>query len=301
MKFVKGLALSFLSFLLFLSLSTFGLMFMLNNTVLNPDFTIRELDKLDAYSLAEELLREQVSQLEVPPEYEPYVAEILDDTFTELEPWIKEQVSTGVYIGYDYFMGRSQHLSLTISFEPVSDSLKENLRETVLSSPPPELQGLPPAVIEMALNEANRQIDEQIPQGFQVDRSTLDPEVTLVFEQIKQYIDYFQLGYKLLIGFALLLILGIVLIYREVRGATRSLGITFLTCGVFTYLGNLATKYFIGAQFTQVVMPAQLQTRLPQLLSDLLAPLDIYSIVLAAIGVVLLIVSFVYKPRSESF
>ncbi len=297
MKFVKGLALSFLSFLLFLSLSVLGLIFTLNSTVLNADFAVSELDKLDVYSLGEELLEEQILQLEVDISYKPYVAKILDDTLADLKPWIKEQVNTAVYAGYDYFLGRSQQLSLAVSLEPVRDSLKQNLREAILESPPPELQGLPPSIIELLLNGAYRQIDEQLPPGLEFDSATLDPEVVAQLEQVRQYIGYFQLGYKLLIGFIMLLILGIVLIHREVRGATRGLGITFLACGVITYIGNLVAKYFAGASIAQLAIPIQLQTLLPQLLADFLAPLDMYSIGLAAIGLVLLIVSFVYKPR----
>jgi len=47
MNFLKGLALSLLSFLLLLSLSIFGLALTLNQTILNPDFTISEVDRLD--------------------------------------------------------------------------------------------------------------------------------------------------------------------------------------------------------------------------------------------------------------
>ncbi len=305
MNVVKGLALSLLGFLLFLSLSAFGVMFMLNSTVLNPDFMVRELDRLDVHSLAREWLDEQIPQFEVPVPYEPYVAKIMDDTvddtLADLEPWIGREVNAVIYASYDYLMGRSPGLDRVISLEPVRDSLKQNLKETALASLPPELQGLPPDVIQAFLDEANRQIDDQIPQSVELDLRTLDPEVVTALEQARQYIGYFQLIYKFMIGFILLLILGIILIYREVRGSTRSLGITFLTCGVITYLGNLATKYFAGVGMTQLELPIQFRTWLPQLMADLLAPLDIYGIVLAAIGIALLIVFFVYKPRQPSF
>ena len=52
MNFLKGLALSLLSFLFLLSLSIFGLALTLNQTILNPDFTISEVDRLDIPSLA---------------------------------------------------------------------------------------------------------------------------------------------------------------------------------------------------------------------------------------------------------
>jgi hypothetical protein len=298
MNFLKGLALSLLGLLLYMALVIFGLVFMLNNTVLNPNFILREMDKLDVYLLVEEVIREEVvTQLEVSPDYEPYVVEVIDDTMADLRPWVREQVRYLVYTGYDYFMGRSWHLYLSISLEPVRDSLKENLRENVLSSPPPEFAGLPPAIMELALNEASSQIDEQIPPGFDFDQDSLNPEDAAHLEQVRQYIGYIQLGYKLLIALILLLILGIVLIHREVRGATRSLGVTFLSCGVVIYLSNFLARYFVSPRLLEMSLPADFQTKLPILMADFHAPLDWYAIVLAAIGVVLLVVSFVYKRR----
>ncbi len=297
MKLVKGLALSLLNLLLFLSLSIFGLARTLNNTILNPDFVVSEVDRLDISSLAKEFISEQI-----PPEGE-LMAEVLDDTITDLEPWIKEQVNAGIYSSYDYLMGRSQSLSLVISLEPLRDSLKSNLGEAVLRSPPPELAGVPPAVIELYISQY---IDEiltnlQIPPTFEFNESSLSPEVLAQLEQVKQAIGYFQAGYKALIGFILLLILGIILINRQVKGASRGIGITFLTCGAIGYLETLAAKYFAGTQLAQLDIPSQLQVWLPQLVDDFLVPLEMFSIGLLAGGVALIIVSFLYKPRQPSF
>ena len=248
------------------------------------------------------MLSEQISQLEATATYEPYVAEVIDDTLDDLEPWMKEQARDGIYSLYDYLEGRSQSLSLVISLEPVKDTLKQNLREAILNSPPPELQELPPGAIEQLLDEAYRQIDEQIPavQGIEVvevDQGTLG----LSLEQVRQAIGYFRLGYYALIGFSLLLILGIVLINREVRGSTCSLGSIFLSCGILSFAGVFIVKNIAGTQLTQLDMPVYLQARIPQFLADTLAPLEMYSIGLLAAGVVLLVVSFVYKPREPLF
>ena len=302
MTFLKGFGLAILSLLLFLSLSVFGLVLTLNQTFLNPDFAVSQVDRLDIASLAEDMLSEQISQFEVTATYEPYVAEVMDDTLDDLEPWMKEQARDGIYSLYDYLEGRSQSLSLVISLEPVKDTLKQNLREAILNSPPPELQELPPGAIEQLLDEAYRQIDEQIPavQGIEVvevDQGTLG----LSFEQIRQAIGYFHLGYNALIGFILLLILGIVLINREVRGSTRSLGATFLTCGIFSYADVFIAKYIADTQLAQADMPVYLQAWIPQLIKDALAPLEMYSIGLLVVGVALLVVSFVYKPRKTEF
>jgi len=295
MKFLKGLALSLLSFLLFLSLSIFGLALTLNYTILNPDFVVSTLNRLDISSLAGEFLSQQIHQQ--IPQGEPRLAEVLDDTIADLEPWIKEQASTVTYSSYDYLMGRSQSLSVTISLEPVKESLRDNLREAFLQSPPPELKGLPPAEVERYFDEFYQGLTREIPSTFEFNESSLSPEVLTRLEQAKQGISYFQLGYKALIGFILLLILGIILINREVKGATRGLGITFITYGVLEYGGIFAAKYFAGAQLPQLGIPESLQAQLPQLIGDFLAPLEMFSIGIGIAGVVLLIVSFVYKPR----
>ena len=62
MKVLKGFALSLLSFLLFLSLSIFGLLLMLQLTILNPDFIVSEVNKLDISSLTTELVDQQIRQ-----------------------------------------------------------------------------------------------------------------------------------------------------------------------------------------------------------------------------------------------
>ena len=252
------------------------------------------MDELDISSLAREFLSEEIRQ------EEPYLAEVLANTITDLEPWIRDQTRTSIYSTYDYLLGKSESLSLVISLEPVKDSLKDNLREAILKSPPPELAGATPATVELYINEAYQYIDELIPLRFEFNESSLGPEVLAQLEQARQYIGYFQLGYKLLIGFILLLILGIILINRQVRGATRKLGIIFTTYGAFEYLGIFIIKNLAGTQLTKLDVPAQLQTLLPQLLSDFLAPLEIFSICLMVAGVALIIVSFVYKPRQPS-
>ena len=291
MKFLKGLGLAILSLLLFLSLSVFGLVLTINQTILNPEFVVSQVDRLDVASLAKETLSEQI-----PPEVEQFMGEAVDETIADLEPWMKQQAREATYSIYDYLEGRSQSLSLVISLEPVKESLRDNLREAVLQSPPPELAGLPPAEIEHYLDEYS----QQIPSTFELDEASIPPDVMTQLEMVRQYIGYFHLGYNALIGFILLLILGIVLINRQVRGSTRSLGSTFLSCGVLSLAGVLITRYVAASQLVQLDMPVYFQTWIPQLLADTLAPLEIYGIGLLAAGVVLLVVSFVYKPREPS-
>lgn len=295
MNFLKGLSLALLGLLLFLSLSIFGLVLTLSHTILNPDFVVSELDKLDIPSLAGELLSQQIPQEGV------FTAEALDSAIADLEPWMREQASTAIYSGYDYLLGHSQNLSLVIDMEPMKEELKDNAREVFLQSLPPELQGLPPAEIERYFNEYYEDFTKDVPSTLEFNEGSFGPEVQDRLEQAKQAVSYLQLAYKALIGFMLFLILCIILIHRQVKPATRGLGTTFLIYGAFEYAGIFLAKHFIEPQLTQLEIPSPLQEWLPQFLADFLAPLEMFSIGLMIAGAILIIVSIAYKPRQPSF
>jgi len=387
MKFLKGLALFLLSSLLFLSLTVFGFAYMLNNTLLNPDFVTTQLNRLNISSLVEEILSQQpedvtsealvktITELEpamkeqlgaatdsiydyllgksqnldlaltlrntildtdfvvsimdtldmsslireslkeqlsgeIPEEMIGYLDKPLDDTLDELEPWIKDQIGAAADPMLDYLFGQSQGFSVEISLEPVKESLRDNLRQAFLQSPPPELAIIPPAMLEEYFDQFYQEFAGQFPATLVINETLLGTEMPAQIAQIladaeamleegRQYVSYFQLGYNVLIGFMLLLVLGIILLNRQVKGSTRELGTIFLTYGAFEYAGILVAKYFVGGELARLPVPPQLQAWLPGLVSDLLAPLEMFSLGLLIGGVVLLIVSFVY-PRIRS-
>lgn len=294
MTFLKNLALSLLSFLLFLSLSIFASAFMLDKTLLNPDFVISELNRLDISSLAGEFLSEQI------PQEEPYLAEVIDETIADLEPWMKEEMSTAIYSGYDYLMGRTESLNLAISTEPVKDSLQENLREAFLASPPPELQGAPSYVKEQYFNELYQQLAGNIPPTVEFTESSLPPDVLAMLEQVRQALSYSQLVYKALIGLMVLCALGIFLISRNVKHTTRSIGTPILVSGIIGYASIFALGYFnVVEQMMGMTgdIPAWLQTWMTQFMDNLMAPMKTFSLALLITGVVLIVISIVYRRR----
>ena len=384
MKFLKGLGLSLLGFLLFLSISTFSFAYLLNNTLLNPDFATTQLNRLDMSSLAEEFLAQQpadetnealvnvITELEptikeqlgvaindiydyvlgksqsldlaltlrnsvlstdfavsvmdkldlatlvgenlkeqfaqeIPPEMMGYLEEPLDDTLKELEPWMKEQIGVAADPMLDYLLGRSPGFSVEISLEPVLASLQDNLREAFQENMPPEFAVIPPAMFDQYFDQFYQQFTQDIPATVAIDQSLFGAEMPMQITQMltdaevmlaegRQYVSYFQQGYNLLIGLILLLILGIVLIHREVKGASRQIGTTLATFGAIEYISILVAKYFGVDQLTALPIPASLQAWLAEFVNDLLAPLEVFSLVCLISGAVLIIVSFVY-PR----
>jgi len=103
-SFLKGLALPFLSLLLFLSLALFGQALTLNMTALNADFVADQIDSLDVSSLVNESLDDE----EFPPEFRSS----LDSSLPAIESWAKEQLTAAIDPIYDYLLGRSQDINL---------------------------------------------------------------------------------------------------------------------------------------------------------------------------------------------
>ncbi len=178
--------------------------------------------------------------------------------------------------------------------------MRYNLREAALQVLPLEFASAPPATAERYFNEYYQLISQEIPSTFDFGGVFQDPAVIAELEQIKQVVSYFNTVYYALLGFILLLILGIVLIHREVRGSTRTLGATFLSCGILSLFGVFIIRDVMVTQLVQSDIPVYLHAWIPRLVADTLVPLQIYSIGLLGVGVVLLIVSFVYKPREPS-
>ena len=285
----------------------------LSDTILNADFVASMMAKPNIASLAGEFLAEQIA--EENPEEMAEVTEYVGEAVAELEPWGKEQTSIAIGPISDYLLGRNQSLSVIISLEPVKENLEVTLKKRFLESPPAEHSGLSVAQLEQYFDKYIGEIPvEVMPLTFEIDESMLGIEIPAQIaealamaehelEQVRQYVGYFQLGYNLLLGFIGLLILGIILINREVRTSTRGLGITFLTYGAAWYGGNFAIKYCAVSQTAQLLQlgpSSPLQMRLPLLFSDFLAPLQMYSLGFLAAGAVLLMVSFVYKLRQPS-
>ena len=295
MKVLKGLGLGLLGFLLYVSLSTFALVFMMNSTVLNPQFVASEIGRLDISAIAKDVIRQQ---FQLPPEIAKFAMPLVDETLVELKPWINQQVNTAIYSGYDYLLGKSQEFKITIQTEPAKEAIKKNLRKALLESPPPELQQLPQAMRDQLLNQIEQQFSAQIPSTFTVDRSMIGADGMTVLQQARQVIGYIQSAYTWLIALIVILALGIALIHHQVRGATRALGITSLTCGVINYASFFLLNYLAPTQIPQAGLPAQLGVWLTQFITDLVAPVQTFNLALVAIGVVLLIVSFVYGPSS---
>lgn len=278
----------------------------LRNTFLSSTFIVSVIEGLDLSALAGEALREQITKA-IPEDIE-FMVNSIDAVMAKLEPVLKKELIAAADPVLAYLLGESQGFRVVVSLEPVVLSVKEPIKEALLESPPPQLAGLPRSQIEQHFDEYFTEFTRMLPPTVEFNESMLGTESqTRIAEALvegeqalgeaRQFISYFQLGYRLLLVFMVLLILGIVLLKREVKGATRRLGITFLIYGALEYGGTFVIRYFIRTQLPLAELPTPLQTWLPQFFYDLLASLSMFSLALLIGGIALLIVSFVYKWR----
>jgi len=292
----------------------------LRNTVFSKDLFVSIMDDLDmSYFISEftvnELAKEIPEDMKYLVEYfdeylVEYFDEYVDDVIIENKSWMKEQINIAADPVLDYLFGESQSLNVVISLEPLTESLRDTLREPFLELPPAELVNLPPKMLEQVYDDFFEELAETMPT-FKIDESLFEPELRAditealaeaekVLEKIRQGISYFKLGYILLIVFILLLIAGIILISRDVRYITRSLGITFLVYGALELVGVLVTRHFTRIFIPMSEIQQSLQVWIPQFLGNLLAPLLWFSVGMLIVGIALIAFSIVYKRGQPS-
>ena len=158
MSLLKGLLATILTMLLFFSLAVFSTLFMLRITLLDPDFVVAQVDRLDVSALAREMIEEQVSG-QLPPEA-AFLEEALYETIEDNEPLIKEQVNAAIYSSYDYLLGKTDRLYMVFSLEPLKADLKDRvwqLFQQNIESLPPQVSALPPEILRGYFEEFYQQ------------------------------------------------------------------------------------------------------------------------------------------------
>jgi hypothetical protein len=359
MNILRGLGTFILSFLLFLSLTVFGMAFLLHSTLLNPDFVAAQVDKIDVSELSRDITEEQIAG-KLPEEAE-FLKDAVLDVIDDQEPWLKEQRHNAIYTSYDFLLGKSDKLEITVPLESlkadIKDSLWESLNEQISTwlpdivknelRPyldehlhdyaqeipkeylPPEIVGLPEEQLQQYLDQFLQNLDEQITnenitpevsgllealikpyfdQYYEEFVEQIPSEIVLdeeeipadVMEQLllaKKYISYFQTGYYALIAFMVILVAGIFLINWNVSKAARALGIDLTLYGVLELAGVIFARTFNPMKFIPDI-PVSMETWLSGLFKDILAPLQLFSIVIIVIGIALIVASFFFKRKA---
>lgn len=296
MKILKGFLLSILSLLLFSSLSLFGILFAMNQTLLDADYVAKQVDRIDMPALTRQIADQYIIP-QVPPDY-AFLKEPVYASFGEFAPSLKEQMRTAVRSAYDYFQGPSQRLNLTISFDTLRSSLQTRARQAFLQNPPAQVAQLPRAQQEQFFNQLYEQYSRQIiPPSLDLNESTMDQKTQAQIRSVKQYVAWADTSYKLLMLLIAIMILAIFLIHANLKTASRELGISLLIFGVLQLVGVLIAGSVLPASLPIAQVPPALDVWLAGLITDVLSPLRTFSIVLVIVGAVLLAFSLVYRGK----
>jgi hypothetical protein len=361
MNILKVLVTIFLCFLLFVSLSVFGVMFMLQNTIFNADFVISQTDRVDISDLAREIVEEYIDE-DIPEEAE-FIKDIIYDVIAEEEPWIREQLEYAVRTGYDFLQEKTEKLEIIIPMEGIIADIKESLWDTLKERQSewlPEIvdvflvpyvsehldeyadsipnQYIPSFVIDAAeellfdyledylqdvsdeiMNEGSMseitgllealvkpyydyyydEFIEEIPSEIIINEDEITDDVMDGLLEARKYLGYFQAGFWGLIGFMVVLVAGVILIHRNVKTPSLSLGITTAFYGALTFIGVLIARSINPMQYIpdSSEIPASLETLIHDIPRDIMAPLQWFSLGILIIGVALIVLSILYRSR----
>jgi len=299
----------------------------LRNTVLSTDFVITLLDELDISALSSEFLQDMLTDLipedvDIPPER-------LEEAIDALEPTIKAAMISAVDPILDYLLGESQRLRVEVSLEDARDDLRQVLRDAFLDSPPADWDQLPQAERDRLMEEFLDEAIGALPSSLEIDETFFPEEISAnvrsgladaeaaladvkssiaeglaeaeeTLADARAYVGYFLSGYAALLAVIAVCALAIVALHRQMKGATRQLGITALLCGgiqlAAVLVGRSLGVDLIAEQMVGGDIPQAMQGLPEMLLTDLTAPLLTLSIGLIVGGVVLIATSVIY-PR----
>ncbi|UCD08874.1 MAG: hypothetical protein JSU79_11040, partial [Dehalococcoidales bacterium] len=232
----------------------------LRDTILDEDFVILLIEKLDLAILVEEVISEQLIG-QIPPEMD-FLTEYIDDAVRILEPTLKIELTRAAGPILDYLVGETSHISIGISMAEVAENIENDLRNELFSSPPSEYSGLSQSELDDIFDEyiAGR-LSEMLPETFEIDESIIGSEISTNFavaindaeqsltdirneldnavfemqeplEISREYVSYFRLAYILLIVFIGFMVLSIILLLRDVRVICRRIGIPLFIYGL---------------------------------------------------------------------
>jgi hypothetical protein len=200
------------SFLFFLALTIFSIAFMLHSTILSSDFVTKQVNRIDISSIARDIAEKQIgSEL---PEQAKVLKDVAYDVIAKQEPWIKEQLDNAINTGYDFFLGKSNALKISVPLADLKASLKNDLWDASQKYLQQQLSGmtdrdissylqdfinqipagdLPPELASLSYDQQNIAIEEYLREfAGQKPLANIPPEITSqVKSQVKPYFDQY--------------------------------------------------------------------------------------------------------------
>ncbi len=264
----------------------------LTQTVANPAFLAKEIEKAGVYSLAKEELDKRIEDL-VPGLGEMQVYQVIRDSISE--EWLSGEVKNAFGQVTDYLTRKTDTLEFSFATAGFKTSMKAHLRSSIQTSPPAGLQGLTAAQLEPYLQSADAGIDQLLPATI-----TVALENTAGLEPLRDMFKAVHSIPTLLVMVTAILALFLVFLHFSIKGAFRVLGTPLFTAGVLCYAINTVAIRLAPGRLSGMDLPSSITVNtVIQIARDVLAPANTYAIIIGAVGLVLIIASFFFGKKKE--
>ncbi len=282
---------------------------LLGNSVLEDDFIISIVDSADLKPFLKEFIEGIITESGLPAglSYLDY----MDGIAADIEPWLKEQSGLIIPPALDYVLGNSDSFEVTVSIIILKDSLYNHLKQSFLSSPPQEFRGLSQSELGQTFDTLFEQASDDIPSSLTLDEELFASDDgtainidTTEFEQVlndsREGIGIFNIAFISLIVLILLLIAGIILIYRNIKGAALNLGIVSSVFGICLLVFYMSSLWGVrDLLMLEISGNTVIRDWLIQMYISALFPILILFIIFIVVGIALLVTFFIYYRRQQ--
>ncbi|HSW57030.1 MAG TPA: hypothetical protein VLH15_01385 [Dehalococcoidales bacterium] len=293
MRLLRIITIVLATLVLALALMPFGLLVGIKHSVLNPQFVIREINRIDLLEVAEYYL-----PANLPEGTSQYQSAFLL-TIEQDQPWIKGQIQTIVMDSYSFLLNRTDEWSISIKTEGFINNLLDNLTATLEQSPTPEYAALSEAERQVYLQDLRSQIKDAVPESISLNRNDIPQDVWDSILNTRKIIGSIQTAYYGLIIILVLMIASLYLLYLNFKIPSRILGIVFAAQGLIGIIGFEVTGRVLSTTLHDMI-PLIWEPYLPFWIKNILMPYGIFSAGLLVIGVGLLIISFLVRKRGKT-
>ncbi|MBN2014683.1 MAG: hypothetical protein JW778_05840 [Candidatus Altiarchaeota archaeon] len=270
MGFMKNAFIVFLAFTLVFDILLIAAINMINSTLLNPDFIVRELDRLGFYSMIQDHFAESAGS--------PEFADVIRKSIPE--SWIRENFKRVLCNTFNYLNSETASLNATISLIEV--------KEKLLAELPASSINLGPVKIEL---------DEQIPDSIDLSEGI---NSSGLLTQLKAFIGYLRLFYSILILAAFVIVSLIVVISKDLRKISLTLSSALLASGLLAYCAPMIASILLFNRIKGMDLPAFLPAdSLITMLDEGMQPMRDQGVLLFSAGIILF-ASFILLKTHEA-
>ncbi len=297
MKLLKIFSMFLIAILLIGSLLSLVFSASIKSTLLNQRFVEKELEQYNFYpTLRNSIIRRDEGRTDEDKKVEEVIRASIS------EEWVRVQSNLVLSNFYDYINGKNKDTNLKISFSEIKPEIKNNLLSEIDNLVPPEIKDNPQEV-ELFKSDFETQIIEDID-------TKLPDEINLfgdgqndvqALSTIKNYVYLFNLSFYGLIAFKAFLVVLMVLVLRKAKNIFRFLGGNYLAAGIILFIMNTFTKFSFASGIQKAELPPTLEKEVVLgLFSDILAPVNMYNIIIVGVGILLLALSFIkFSTKKE--